>query len=132
MSDFATAAATLVSATLADGGASMNPKTLALETAPVTLVGGATDITGNRVPETSVPVDDFTPEFAAEYIRRMSVLARDSYIGTWIENGRVILDASDAFTSLSMALFIASERGERAVYTIGVGETAVAPVTATF
>lgn len=132
MTDFAAAAQILVSATLADGGASMNPKTLDLETAPVTLVGGATDITGSRVPETSVALDDFTPEFAADHIRRMSVLARDSYIGTWIENGRVILDASDAFESLSVALFFAAERGERAVYTIGVGETAVAPVTATF
>lgn len=130
--DIMTAAQTLVTATLTDGGASMNPKTLALETAPVTLVGGATDITGNRVRETSVAVDDFTPEFAAEHIRRMAVLARDSYIGTWIEDGRVVLDASDAFDSLSVALFFAAERGERAVYTIGVGETAVAPVTATF
>lgn len=123
--DYAAAASILVSATLTEGGATMNPKTLALETSPVTLVGGATDITGSRVPETSVPVDDFTPEFAAEYIRRMSVLARDSYIGTWVENGLVILDASDAFTTLESALFFARERGERAVYTIGVGETAV-------
>jgi hypothetical protein len=125
MTDFAAAAQTLISATLAQGGATMNPKTLALETESVTLVGGATDITGKKVPETSVPVDDFTPEFAESYIRRMSVLASDSYIGTWIEDGRVILDASDAFTSLSAALFFAQERGERAVYTIGVGETAV-------
>lgn len=132
MTDITTAAQTLVSATLANGGATMNPKTLALETEPVTLVGGATDITGHRVPETSVAIDDFTPEYAAEHIRRMSVLARDSYIGTWIEDGRVILDASDAFESLSVALFFAAERGERAVYTIGVGETAVAPVHATY
>lgn len=123
--DFSAAAHTLVTATLADGGATMNPATLALETAPVTLVGGATDITGNRVQETSIPVDDFTEEYAAEYIRRMSVLAKNSYIGTWIENGRVILDASDAFESLSLALFIAQERGERAVYTIGASETVV-------
>lgn len=130
--DILAAANLLISTTLADGGASMNPTTLALETSPVTLVGGATDITGNRVPETSVAVDDFTPEFAAEYIRRHTVLAKGSHIGTWMENGRVILDASDAFTSLSMALFIAAERGERAVYTIGVGETAVTPIMATF
>ena len=123
--DFSSAAQILVAATLAEGGATMNPKTLALETSPVTLVGGATDITGNRVAETSVPVDDFTEEYAAEYIRRMSVLARDSYIGTWIENGLVVLDAADAFESLDAALFMATERGERAVYTIGVGETAV-------
>jgi hypothetical protein len=130
--DIVSAAQTLVSATLADGGASMNPKTGELETAPVTLVGGATDITGNRVQETSVAVDDFTLEFAASYIRRQAVLAKDAYIGTWIENGRVILDASDAFTSLSVALFVAAERGERAVYTIGVGETVVAPIMATY
>jgi hypothetical protein len=123
--DYSAAAQTLISATLSEGGATMNPKTLALETSPVTLVGGATDITGSRVPETSVPVDDFTPEFAADYIRRMSVLAKDSYIGTWIEDGRVVLDAADAFESLSVALFFAKERGERAVYTIGAGETAV-------
>lgn len=125
--DLISAAQILVSATLADGGATMNPKTLTLvsDSEPLTLVGGATDITGNRVAETSVPVDDFTPEYAAQYIRRMTVLARDSYIGTWIEDGRVILDASDAFTTISAALFIASERGERAVYTIGVGETVV-------
>ena len=130
--DITTAAQLLVSSTLADGGASMDPKTGQLATESVTLVGGATDITGNRVQETSIPVDDFTLEFAASYIRRHAVLSKDAYIGTWIENGRVILDASDAFTSLSLALFIAQERGERAVYTIGVGETAVAPVVATF
>lgn len=123
--DFSSAAQILVAATLAEGGATMNPKTLTLETQPVTLVGGATDITGNRVQETSIPVDDFTEEFAAEHIRRMSVLAKNSYIGTWIENGRVVLDASDAFESLSLALFIAQERGERAVYTIGASETVV-------
>lgn len=123
--DYSAAANLLVSTTLSEGGATMNPKTLALETSAVTLVGGATDITGARVPETSVPVDDFTAEFAADYIRRMSVLASSSYIGTWIEDGRVILDAADAFESLSVALFFAKERGERAVYTIGAGETAV-------
>ena len=123
--DYSAAAQILVAATLAEGGATMNPKTLALETAAVTLVGGATDITGNRVAETSIPVDDFTVEYAAEHIRRMSVLAKNAYIGTWIENGRVVLDAADAYESLSVALFMASERGERAVYTIGVGETAV-------
>jgi len=120
-----TAAQTLVSSTLENGGATMNPATGELETAPVTLVGGASDITGNRVRETSIPVDDFTPEFAENYIRRQSVLAPSAYIGTWIENGQVILDATDAFESLDVALFFASERGERAVYTIGVGETAV-------
>lgn len=130
--DITSAAQILVSSTLENGGATMNPKTGELETAPVTLVGGATDITGNRVKETSVAIDDFTPEYAAEYIRRHVVLSKDSYIGTWIEDGRVILDASDAFTSLSAALFFAAERGERAVWTIGVGETIVAPVTATF
>lgn len=132
MINITTAAQTLVNATILDGGASMNPATGELETAAVTLVGGATDITGNRVPETSVPLDDFTPEYAAEYIRRHTVLAKDSHIGTWVENGHVILDASDAFTSLSTALFIAAERSERAVYTIGVGETTVAPVHATY
>lgn len=130
--DILSAATLLVSSTLADGGASMDPKTGQLATDSITLVGGATDITGNRVAETSVALDDFTPEFAASYIRRHVVLAKNSYIGTWIEDGRVILDASDAFTSLSVALFFAAERGERAVYTIGVGETAVAPVSATF
>lgn len=123
--DITSAAQILVSSTLENGGATMNPATGQLETSPVTLVGGASDITGSRVKETSVPVDDFTPEFAAEYIRRHSVLSPSAYIGTWIENGNVILDASDAFESLQVALFFASERGERAVYTIGVGETAV-------
>jgi hypothetical protein len=130
--DILSAANLLVSSTLADGGASMDPKTFTLASENLTLVGGATDITGNRVQETSVAVDDFTPEFAAQYIRRHAVLSKDAYIGTWIENGLVILDASDAFTSLSVALFVAAERGERAVYTIGVGETAVSPIMATY
>jgi hypothetical protein len=96
------------------------------ETEPVTLVGGAEDFSGTRIAEVIIPLEDLTPEAMQEAFERIQRLAPSARFGTWIEDGRVVIDASDAFEDLVTAVSVARVRGERAVYTIGVGETVTA------
>lgn len=99
------------------------------ETAPVTLVGGAEDLDGERIPETIIPLEELTPEALEAAFDRIAQAAPNARFGTWVENGAVVIDASDAYGSLLDALTVARQRGERAVYTIGVGETSTAVAT---
>ena len=120
-----TIAEQIIADTLANGGATYRLDGTP-ETAEVTLVGGAQDADGERVPEFIIPLEDLTPEAMEHAFERIAQLAPGARFGTWIEDGRCVIDASDAFDDLVTAVDVARQRGERAVYTIGVGETVTA------
>ena len=100
-------------ATLTDGGGTFDAATLA----PIT--DGAWAVGGSIPGATLRPTDyrsyaDLFRDFAEHYIDILSSGAR--YVGTWLDDGTLYIDAIDIVEDTDAAIRLAAERGERAIY----------------
>jgi hypothetical protein len=88
------------------------------------MVGGATNAEGIPYPEFKHPVDGFTVDHVRQHARALRDhfgASQDVHQGAWVEDGNVVLDASERVHDYSGAMTEAKKRGERAVYDIGRG-----------
>lgn len=93
-------------------------------------VGGAMDGRGHNIPELHLPVatlDDDTIDIAISYVED-HVKGTPGYwaaAGFWHEPGTeiIVVDAIDAIEGRELALSVARERGERAIFHLLTGET---------
>lgn len=101
------------------GGAS---RSLSASTVPDRgfMVGGARDLSNQAYPEISHPVDSFSLDDVRHHARDIRDRFGDSdpsvHQGAWVENNRVVLDASNRINDYHQAVAIAAQRGERAIY----------------
>jgi hypothetical protein len=117
------------------GGASRRSTDRRVPAHGTTMVGGATDRNGNQIPERQVPVGKFTPAVVQEHLDHIrSVTGHDHsvYQGSWREtdergNEHVSMDASNGYANRAQGRLRALQRGERAVYVVGVGERRTKP-----
>ena len=89
------------------------------------MVGGARDLSDQPFPEISHPVDSFT----VDHVRHHARAIRDSFgsgssvhQGAWVEDGNVVLDASERHDMYHTAATAAKMRGERAIYDVRRGK----------
>lgn len=93
-------------------------------------VGGAPDRHGNKIPELNLPMatmDPDTVDLAIDYVEE-NLRGTSGYwnaAGFWHEPGTelVVVDAVDAIQGRELALSVARERGERAIFHLLTGET---------
>jgi hypothetical protein len=109
------------------GGASFNTSTnkfINVYKDPVYVVGGEPDVEGKRIP--TVPVSRVRIADAAEHIERVRQETGnrpEAIAGSWTVPGdRVDLDASGSFDDKDLALQVAHERGEEAVWDNKAGD----------
>ena len=100
-------------ATLTDGGGTFDTATLQPITAGAWAVGGSMPGTTLR-PTDYRAYADLLRTFAEHYIDILSSGAR--YVGTWLDDGVLYIDAIDIIEDTDEAIRLASERGERAIY----------------
>ena len=85
------------------------------------MVGGARDLSDQPFPEIKRPVDQFSLDDVrhhARSIRDHFGPGTNAHQGAWVEDGNVVLDASEAVPTFSSAITAAKLRGERAVYDV--------------
>lgn len=89
------------------------------------MVGGSRNLADQPFPEISHDVDSFT----VDHVRQHARAIRDHFgeaptavhQGAWVEDKKVVLDASDAIGDYTDAITAAKMRGERAVYDVRRG-----------
>lgn len=88
------------------------------------MVGGARGHEDMPFPEIKHPVDQFT----VDHVRHHARAIRDHFgpeasvhQGAWVEEGNVVLDASENVPTYSSAITAAKMRGERAIYDVRRG-----------
>lgn len=89
------------------------------------MIGGARNARGEAFPEVKRPVDQFTLDDVRHHSRSvMEHFGPDAGIhqGAWVEDGTVVLDASERMDSRLHAMSAAKDRGERAVYDLNRGQ----------
>lgn len=88
------------------------------------MVGGARDLSDQPFPEYKHPVDQFTVDHVrhhAREIRDRFGIESTVHQGAWVEDGDVVLDASENVPTYSSAITAAKMRGERAIYDVRRG-----------
>lgn len=79
---------------------------------------------------------DLSDERLGQWVERYAVVHEAAltaacgsrFLGGWVEHGRLVLDVTVVFEDLSMAVVVARQWGQRAVYDFGTGETIAVPV----
>jgi hypothetical protein len=110
--------------TLCYGGASRNTEDGSV---PVRgyMVSAPTDDGGTPIPEIRIPVGDFCVDDVKAHLATLHdfITDRDDiYQGSWVEEGDVVLDASECIIDLVEAMSVATMRGQRAIYDLAAGE----------
>jgi hypothetical protein len=106
--------------TLEQGGATLDTEDLDDYAGPFGwVVGGA-----NGLPGHAIPLDD--PQLAFDlfvnaYLDLLNQEVR--VIGTWVDEGRLYVDAVDIITSADDAIEAAIQRGEKAIYNLTTQRT---------
>lgn len=88
------------------------------------MVGGARDLEGQPFPEIKRPVDQFDVDDVRHHARAIrDRFGVDSGVhqGAWVEDGNVVLDASQQIANYISAVTAAKMRGERAIYDVRRG-----------
>jgi hypothetical protein len=114
--------ATFLAETLENGGGTFRTYSLADVDKDGWTVGAANGITSMRVRI----AEEFTgrhygwkplgERFAEAYLTMIRYPAMSQYIGSWVDEGYIILDAVDIVQDTDNAINAALERGEKAVY----------------
>lgn len=78
---------------------------------------------GSGVPERSIPSEHLSPEQFQEHrdLVRAHTSDADAVAGTWVENGKTVMDASTVTHSREHAKHLQVKRGERAVFNLNTG-----------
>ena len=103
------------------GGASRHVVTGENPPARGYMVGGAANPDSIPYPEIKRPVDSADLELVRHHARALRDHFGDQanvYQGAWVENGHMVLDASEHHADRVEATTTAKQRGERAVYDI--------------
>lgn len=106
------------------GGASRHAVTNEVPTRGY-MVGGARDLSDMPYPEIAHPVDQFTIDHVrhhAREIRDRFGVETSVHQGAWVEDDKVVLDASENHGVFHTAITAAKMRGERAVYDVRRGK----------
>lgn len=72
-------------------------------------------------PETTVPRAEISPSEYQQHrdkVKKVAPDATDAIAGTWVENGKTVMDASEVFHDRRSAHQAQTERHERAVYNL--------------
>lgn len=113
----------LYALTLADGGLTLNPVsgvllepgTVRTDAADAYAVGGVTE---------SIIVDVADRQaFEAAVDRMRAFVGREHFIGTWVDDGKVYVDAVTIVWGHADAVRLGTERGELAIFNLGTAET---------
>ena len=99
--------------TLTDGGGTFDTATLQPVTDGAWAVGGSMPGTTLRLTDYRAYAD-LLRTFAEHYIDILASGAR--YVGTWIDDDLLYIDAIDIIDDTDTAIRLAAERGERAIY----------------
>lgn len=75
--------------------------------------------------EAVVSESNFSPKFLEEYIKQNArELKQDStFLGTWNEGGKWYIDSSERIKSCILAMYLATQRNELAIYDLVRGES---------
>lgn len=63
-----------------------------------------------------------TPETVARTLRNVMREFEAAHVGAWVDDGRVHIDPVRVLTDRDLALRVARERGQRAIYSFATGE----------
>lgn len=120
-----------VEQTLSNGGASRHINTYEPPPNEGYMVGGAPTDSGRPYRETAMAVHEFSSRAVKSHAQDLQAnfhaTTTPVYQGSWMENGRVVMDASNHYQGRLDALRIGRGRGERAVYDLGAGESVRVP-----
>lgn len=108
----------ILTATLRDGGGTWSSDLLPIGRWNVWAVGGS-------LPGQTIPLQEAAAPGPAGIDGAVARLQLDgaSYIGTWLDEGTVYIDAIDLIEDTDEAIKVASERGELAIYNLATGQT---------
>jgi len=109
------------------GGASIHPTSLNIPQIGEHgwMVGGHPDTAGNRIPETYAS-SPMTAVEAAAHIKRVAGLTGgdpDGFAGSWVDEGRTVLDASTRIRTRKDAVTEGDARGEDSIFGFRHGTT---------
>jgi hypothetical protein len=78
---------------------------------------------GSGIPETTIHRPTLTPDEYQSHRDRVRAGTKDpgAVVGTWVENGKSVLDASTVVQSRQFAKSLQKKRGERAVFNLNTG-----------
>lgn len=88
------------------------------------MVGGMRNLADQPYPEISHPVDQFSLAHVRQHAREIRDHfgpGTEAHQGAWVENDKVVLDASERIENFSSAITQAKARGERAIYDVRRG-----------
>jgi hypothetical protein len=105
----------LFSEVLKNGGASVNPKTLASYTGSGygVALNKESEVTLNMSQDASKMLNDFIKQVA---IMRIAAMYNDCLIGLWIDNNKLYIDLSQVIHNREQALRAAKEREQLAIF----------------
>lgn len=116
--------------TLANGGSTVELATLKVPgKTNGYFVGGAVDYKGVRIPEVTFTREEFTQHklgylMGQMYVNRLTTeeyrlgIKPKGFMGTWMNEGVIYVDAVDWFETLEEAVRVGTERGELAIYDV--------------
>lgn len=117
--------AVFVEQTLNNGGASRHAVDQSPAPSSGYMVGGAPDNSGQKYHEQALAVHEFSARAVRAHAQDIQANVPQTtapvYQGSWLEGGRVVMDASNHYQDRLQALRIGRERGERAVYDLDSG-----------
>jgi hypothetical protein len=106
---------------LADGVRSTGGATIDVNGTPGPATGYQVGVPGYG---TTLPLSTFTLDDVAEWVtntRRHIAAADATYLGAWVDNDTVYLDVSQRFNDKGVALIVASQRDELAIWDNAAG-----------
>lgn len=121
------AASRIVAWTRENGGGTFTRTGYAVAPRNVWAVGGKEP--GRVLSEEQTTVTLYGPALRStiapvtEFIQQTPYTDGGTFIGTWVDEGRLYLDVVDLIEDTASAIAIAAERGEKAIYNLGTGET---------
>lgn len=116
--------------TLTKGGSTVELKTLKVPgKTNGYFVGGAMDYAGVRIPETTFTREEFSQHklgylLGQMYMNRLTTeqyklgVKPEGFMGTWMSDGIIYVDAVDWFETLDEAVRVGMARGEQAIYDV--------------